>query len=393
MKRDKDRITLSVRERITLHIHNTVSRLGGRSDSRLLTQAGIAESLLITRAHAAIELDRGIRKGLFASEFAKLNGADSKWMKVYTLTPAGVDGAKTIAEAFEKERIVREALKNPGAQPILRVIESLDDQTLIRLCAMRLADRPLNASSIGVGKRIPLTVLEDGMISLSDSATDEIDSLLGDDTLAKLAYGLLADSCLRTADYPGRMKYLTLSGRYREADRTATMHASEIEIGSDDQLTGLLRENESCYAFGQGFYLLLARLCIRDGKADEAVRASLRAGDGRSGRLVLAESLTIAESIKEAENIIKGLKSAELDGKERSAFHRIMSRISLAEDALEKAVAEITLALNLSTRASEQYETRLNYELLAKIERRRGNYADASRAESKLRSLLEFGRR
>ena len=54
---------------------------------------------------------------------------------------------------------------------------------------------------------------------------------------------------------------------------------------------------------------------------------------------------------------------------------------------------EALKALRISTRAYEQSETRLNYEFLAKIERMRGNYSDASRVESKLRSLLEFGRR
>lgn len=392
MKRGTEGGALSVRERIALHIYSTLLRLGGRSDSQLLTQTGIADSLLITRAHAAIELERGMKKSIFTSEFARPRGSD-RGVKVYTLTPAGIEAAKKIVEMFEKERIVKEALANPGAQPISRVIENLDDETLIMLCTIRLACRPLNASSVGIKKRIPFTVLEGGMISLVESASAEIDSILGDENVARLAYSLLADSSLRTADYPGRMKCLVLSGRYREADRTAAVHGPEIEFGSDSQLTELLRKNESSYVFGVDFHILLARLCIRDGMADDAVAASLAAGNGKKGRLALAESWALAENAVASENVMRELKSNALTGGDLSTFHRIRSRLALASGEIERAAGEITSALSISTRAYEQSETRLNYELLAKIERMRGNFADAARAESKLRSLLEFGRR
>ncbi len=392
MKRGAEGAALSVRERIALHIYNTLSGLGGRPDSWLLTQAGIADSLLITRAHAAIELERGMRRGIFNSEFAKPKSADRD-MKVYTLTPEGTETAKAIVHAVEKERIVTEALINPGAQPISRVIENLDDDTLVRLCAMRLANRPLNSSAMGIKKRVPFTVQEGGMIHISDSAAGEIDNVLHDETRARMAYSALADYSLRAADYPGRMKYLLLSGRLREADRTAETHSAEIEFASDPNFAELLCGVEKEYEFGRGFHLLLARLCIREGMADTAIMASLRAGEGTKARLALAESRALAENFAASQKIIDGLAGQGLSGGDLSAFHRIRSRLACASGDLEGAGVEALKALRISTRAYEQSETRLNYEFLAKIERMRGNYSDASRVESKLRSLLEFGRR
>lgn len=384
--------TLSVRERIALHIYNTLVKLGGRSDNRLLTQAGIADSLLITRGHAAMELERGIRKGVFTSDFARPMGAERE-LKIYTLTAGGYDIAKTILEMAEKERIVEVALINPGALPVSQVLGSLDSETVIRLGALRLAGHPLNAAAIGIRKRIPLTLFEDGMISISGNAAGEIDRLLTDEETVKLSYSMLADYALRIGDYAGRMKYLALCGRYREADRTATTHCSEIEFGSDGLLTDLLCETENYFEFGPDFHFLLAKLCIRDGRADTAVKMSRRAGGGTKGLLVLAESTALAENAEESVDTLNSLKNSGLTGGDLSALHRIRSRLSLIAGDLEKAVEEISMALSTSTRSCEQSETRLNYELLAKIERMRGNYSEASRAELKLRSLLEFGTR
>jgi tetratricopeptide (TPR) repeat protein len=383
-------VALSVRERIALHIYSTLVELGGKVDSQLLTQAGIADSLLITRAHAAMELERGIRKGVFTSGLAKPRGSERE-LKVYTLTAGGYDIAKTILEMAEKERIVKVALTNPGALPVSQILGRLDSETIIRLGALRLAYHPLNASAIGIKKRIPLTLFKDGMISISNNAAGEIDQILTDEKTVKLSYSMLADYSLRCGDYAGRMKYLALSGRYREADRAAIAHCSEIEFGSDGPLTDLLCETENFFGFGPDFHFLLARLCIRDGRADTAVNMSRMAGKGTKGLLVLAESMALAENARESMNILNNLKNSRLVGGDLSALHRIRARLSLVAGDLENAIEEISTALRTSTRSYEQSETRLNYELLAKIERMRGNYSEASRAESKLRSLLEFG--
>ncbi len=80
---------MTIGERIIVHLSQYVRRQDAFVCPPGMSQAGIAASLGITRAHAAIELRRQMDVGRVAVRIAHVTGAPTR-RKVYALTPRGL---------------------------------------------------------------------------------------------------------------------------------------------------------------------------------------------------------------------------------------------------------------------------------------------------------------
>lgn len=385
MGKGKERAGLSVRERIILHIYGSLRRSGGRTDVESLTQTGIAEALNITRGHAAIELERGADKLVFHSQKVKMKSGRRE-VTVYLLTPEGLDLAGRLAERAASEQLIEEAVANPSRHSPESVFRELGDDKLILLCALRIGG-PLDARFTAGYGRVPFAVHEDGKVRLSDVASAAVDRLLSSGDRMKLALSLLADHSLYTGNSAGRLSYLVASGRLPEAERHIRFHSEEIQASDPAEVEAALREMAALGGDNGELRLLLARTLLQLKRAGEALRCL--AGDNSSleWRLTALTARSEMEGAVVDRRALAVLKEQASTDRERSLLLRLSALTALGCGDEERAEREVVRAARIAARAGDVSELRLNYALLSRIERARGEYMEAARVESKLEGL------
>ncbi len=386
LSRQKERTDLSVRERIVLHIYGSLRRSGGKAEVHILSQTGIADALNITRAHAAIELERGSGNELFCTQKEKTE--NSRRVKIYLLTPKGIELARKLSEKLESARVVEESIENPSKHSPARVLKELDDAELAMLCALRLGG-PLESGLMRQKKKIPFVVRNGAKLELSDAAADAVDRLLADERRRKMAFSLLSDYYLEAGDHPKRLKYLVESGRISEAARLVSYHSEELQATGPEDIAGPVSALEGWLESPPDELLMLsARVLLELQRPDDALERLGRIG-ARTNEHRLIVKLAEAESAGRPAGMDERRMfsdSAKSD-REISMYHRLCAWSVFLSNDLETAEREATRAVRVSTRAGDVSESRLNYRLLARIERERGDFSEAARVESKLRSV------
>jgi len=373
--------TLSIRERILLHLRHTADRFGEQACSAS-TQYGIAEALLITRSHASVELERASARGFVQSKLLHVPGY-AREMKVYQLTPLGFREAEALMERIEILKIRNEMLSGRAHTSADRLLSALSEMEKISICALKSAGRPLKAETLGARERIPFTVrLRDGSISLSVDAGPVADALSSDERVKKMADSLLADYFLREGKYDERLKFLCSSKRMGEAIRLIKYHSSSLE--TEEALLPLLKSLEEEFQQEACFNRLLAKISLLAEEENTAANALARIAqptlEDELMKLML-EKRRVGE-----EMTARARRAGE---RERSMVHRAMAALLASEGRCTEAESEIEASINIAMKAGDAYELRMAYVALARIKKGRGEDNAVRRIQAKLRSMGE----
>jgi tetratricopeptide (TPR) repeat protein len=385
--------SLTVRDRIVMHLHETAAVAGGRKEDYLLTQNGIADALMLSRAHVAMELDRGASRGLFYSDLARVKG-NSRETRIYMLTELGREYAARLYQRIEQKKLIEKAVAYPGKVSASEVLSKMERKDIIRLCMLRIAGTPLDRDLLHLEGKLPFTVnVERNRIRLLNLSEAAIDAVLQDGHMRRLCLGALADYCLEGMDYGGRMKYLLMCGRYAEAEKTASFHPNDIEASQDPELKSAMIDFAASAGGMKNIRRIAARMCLSDGRSRLAIELLGNAGEeGFEHDLTMAEALAMEGSTDRAAGIIEK-SDVQRTNQNTSQLHRIRARIAAHRGDYVRAREELNLSLRSSASAASVLDSRMSYSLLAKIEREAGDYREAARVEAKLRSLMDMSLR
>lgn len=387
MSKSGERAEPRIRERVILHIYRCLKRNGGRAVVALLSQSGIADALNITRAHAAIELERGSAKGVFFSQRARTKN-NKREIRVYLLTSAGIELGRKLDEQELAAEIVEDAIVLPSKHAPDRVIGELSDREIALLCALRIHG-PLESRYLSQQGRIPFVIRNGNRLEVSEYAEKAIDRLLADGNIRKLACSLLSDYLLRAGEHTMRFKYLVESGRMAEAARLVDYHSDELQSSASDDIAEALLALENTLSDPEDSLLMLtARTMLQLRRQEDAIDRLRRLKSSTpETRLVLniaeSEYSGNAPDRREIEELAKHVKT----DREKSLYHRLCALSHFLEGDLMSAERETARAVRIASKAGDVSELKLNYAFLAKVERASGDFTEAARAESKLKSV------
>lgn len=374
-----NRETLSVRQRIFLHIVKVMQDNGGRIESHMLTQKGISEALNIPRGHVAIEIERAQSRGLLESRLARFRGA-KRAVKVYGLSASGIKETEELIERLRREDRLSAVLINPASHDPYTVLEELEEKDKIALCAMALSKTPLRADCFPAGQRMPYVVREDGSLTLSYVAREAVGRLLNDPERKRRACSLLADYHLMTGEYGERLRNLLMAGRHREAVKLVSMHRDELEVLNHEYMIPMLEDLKSAGGFGG---ILLARFYFESGRLQEALVEVQHAKD--------TESMLLASLIRLSGGMIEEPFAEVRTAREKSLMHRCKAELYMIRGETGNALTELRQARNAASSVNDIQELRMIYKRLSELERMVGDDMEASRLRLKL-TLLQGGR-
>ncbi len=376
-----------IRERIILHIYRSLKRNDGKAVTAVLSQSGIADGLNITRAHAAIELERGSEKGIFYSQKAKMKNSRRE-INVYLLTSAGVEVARKLDEQQLSEEIVEDAISRPSKHAPARVLGELGDREIALLCALRIHG-PLESKYLPQQGRIPFVIRNGNRLEVSEYAETAIDRLIADADTRKLACSLLSDYLLRAGEHSTRLKYLVESGRIAEAARLVDYHWYELQSSAVEDIADALLVLENTLSEpGDSLLMLTARMMLQLKRQEDAIsRLSRLKSSSPEIRLIsrLAEMEYSGRAPKRSE--IEELREHVKTDRERSLYHRLCAMSYFMEGDIMSAERETARAVRTASKAGDVSELKLNYALLARVERAGGDFTEAARVESKLKGV------
>jgi DNA-binding MarR family transcriptional regulator len=122
-------LSLTVEERILLHLGEFRGLEGKYEMPAGLTQRGIAESVGVQQKHLSRHIQKIVAGGLAEEATCRVSGMKQR-MKVYLLTPSGFKRSAEL-RAFLGPRVVRVRLKSGGEQEI--PISDIDKNTSVHL--------------------------------------------------------------------------------------------------------------------------------------------------------------------------------------------------------------------------------------------------------------------
>ncbi len=387
LSKSTERVEPKIRERIALHIYRSLKRNGGKAVTAVLSQHGIADALNITRPHAAIELERGSEKGIFYSQKAKTKN-NRREINVYLLTSAGVELAKKLDEQQLSAEIVEDAIARPSRHAADRVLGELGDREIALLCALRIHG-PLEMKYLPQQSRIPYVIRNGNRLEASEYAEPAIDRLIADADKRKLACSLLSDYLLRAGEHPMRLKYLVESGRIAEAARLVDYHWDELQsLAVEDIADALLVLENSLSEPGDPLLMLTARAMLQLRRQEDAISMLSRLKSSTPEiRLIsrLADVEYSGRTPKKTE--IEEFREHVKTDREKSLYHRLCAMSYFMEGDIVSAERETARAVRTSSKAGDVSELKLNYALLARVERAGGDFTEAARVESKLKGV------
>jgi tetratricopeptide (TPR) repeat protein len=226
--------TLTVAERIVLHLSQQQKFKDSYDVPFDVSQDGIAQALLISRAHAAVELKKLKESGEVHERLAHIKKGKNK-RKVYFLTTTGEEKAEKI-RGFAEERGIDvgpcvDVRRARGSE----VWRSLSEDNKKVLAAASVFRIPFKREALPETSVPLLPVDRNGYVDLPSELKVEVQAILTKEQ-AKSLHSFAADYWLKEGDYRERLFHLLEAGRSREAEMLVAGKGAQLLKEADEDL-------------------------------------------------------------------------------------------------------------------------------------------------------------
>jgi tetratricopeptide (TPR) repeat protein len=224
---------ITVGERIVLHLVQYQKLIDSYDVPIDISQDGIAASLRISRAHAAIELKKLRGSGDVVEKLAHIKRGKTK-RKVYFLSPAGEQKAARIKQYASNEGIDIGPLidiRRCKAQELWQTLGSDSRKILANACVFR---KPFRREALPSTTISLLPVDRFGMVDIPCELRRSVLKLVSNEDL-RAYHSLAADYWLNVNDYGERLYHLVHAGRLMEAE-ILIANKDEKVLSSMDQV-------------------------------------------------------------------------------------------------------------------------------------------------------------
>jgi tetratricopeptide (TPR) repeat protein len=226
--------TLTVAERIILHLSQQQKFKDSYDVPFDVSQDGIAQALLISRAHAAVELKKLKESGEVHERLAHIKKGKNK-RKVYFLTTTGMEKAEKI-RGFAEERGIDvgpcvDVRRARGSE----VWRSLSEDNKKVLAAASVFRIPFKREALPETSVPLLPVDRNGCVDLPSELRAEVQAMMTSEQ-AKSMHSFAADYWLKERDYRERLFHLLEAGRSREAEMLVAGKGAQLLKDADEDL-------------------------------------------------------------------------------------------------------------------------------------------------------------
>ena len=226
--------TLTVGERIVLHLGQYSKYLDSYDAPLDVSQDGIASALRISRAHAAIELKKLKENDEVLEKLVHIKRGKTK-RKAYFLTPAGEERASRVRQFAESEGIEVQAfldLKKCKGPELWSVLDEACREVLGQAGVFR---RPFRRDALPETTISLLPVDQEGMVDLPEPLKEYGATVLSEEELRRY-HSFAADYWLQEGDYRERLYHLVAAGRGKEAEMLLSSKANVLLANADRDL-------------------------------------------------------------------------------------------------------------------------------------------------------------
>jgi len=226
---------LTVGERIILYVGRYQKHKDSFDVPFDVSQDGIAGSLGISRAHAAIELKKLRESGEVEEKLAHIKRGRNK-RKVYFLTASGEQKAAKILQFAQSEGIDLGPLLDIRRSKGKELYASLSPENKEIMAGASVFRKPFRRETLPESSALFLPMDRRGMVDMPPELADEIESLLTREEKRK-NHSRAADYWLAEGDYQERLHHLIQAGRTKEAEMLiASKSQTLLSIGGEDLL-------------------------------------------------------------------------------------------------------------------------------------------------------------
>jgi tetratricopeptide (TPR) repeat protein len=226
--------TLTVAERIVLHISQHQKFKDCYDVPFDVSQDGIAQALLISRAHAAVELKKLKESGEVQERLAHIKKGKNK-RKVYFLTTIGEEKSAKIRGYAEELGIDVGPCVDMRKARGPEVWKSLSEDNRKVLAAASVYRKPFKRTSLPETSVPLLPVDKSGNVELPAELRSEVQGMLSRDQL-RILHSSAADYWLKDGDYKERLYHLLEAGRMREAEMLVAGKGAILLRNADQSL-------------------------------------------------------------------------------------------------------------------------------------------------------------
>jgi tetratricopeptide (TPR) repeat protein len=420
--------TLTVAERIVLHISQHQKFNDSYDVPFDVSQDGIAQALLISRAHAAVELKKLKESSEVQERLAHIKKGKNK-RKVYFLTSAGEEKSAKIRSFAEELGIDVGPCVDMRRARGPEVWKSLSEENRKVLAAASVYRKPFKRTNLPETSVPMLPVDRNGKVELPTELRSEVQGMLSKGQL-RAFHSSAADYWLAEGDYGERLYHLLMAGRMREAEMlvagkgmillrnadqsllddlvkivpsdryAARIHQLQAEcarmVNNFDYSLGLCDEMVASPDVNERFAGLLTRgKVLRDmGRNDEALTALMSAkslGLSQQGSGLECEIADVLIAQGKYEEALEGLISSRMEAMEDPEVAErnclLMAKAYLGTGNAEDAIRYSSKSLAM-TRSSDK---RPWFEVLAKAYAQIGMEEKAREFEAKANPPKRWG--
>ncbi|HVO78323.1 MAG TPA: hypothetical protein VMS79_05595 [Methanomassiliicoccales archaeon] len=226
---------LTVGERIILYVGRYQKHKDSFDVPFDVSQDGIAGSLGISRAHAAIELKKLRESGEVEEKLAHIKRGRNK-RKVYFLTASGEERAAKILQFAQSEGIDLGPLLDIRRSRGKDLYASLSPENKEIMAGASVFRKPFRREALPESSALFLPMDRRGMVDMPPELADEVESLLKREERRR-HHSRAADYWLAEGDYQERLYHLIEAGRAKEAEMLiASKSQTLLSIGGEDLL-------------------------------------------------------------------------------------------------------------------------------------------------------------
>jgi len=263
--------SLTVGERIILHLAQYTKYLDSYDAPLDVSQDGIAAALRISRAHAAIELKKLKDGNEVTEKLVHIKRGKTK-RKVYFLTAPGEERARLIRQFAEDEGIDVQPfldLKRCKGPELWAALDEQQKGVLAQACVFRrpFAREALPETSISL---LPVDVM--GMVDMPPELRSYVPAQV-DPELLRQYHSQAADYWLTVGDYRERLFHLLRAGRQWEAEvMVASRGITALGTADRDLLNMLMMIAPSTERYRGRILYAQAEVARRSGDLDLAAQ-------------------------------------------------------------------------------------------------------------------------